>query len=68
PSHTPRRLEELRGSIGVLFITKRPRPARPRAVKMSKTRYPVNRKLHRLSEQHCGRPGLSDAVCRARAQ
>ncbi|WCE92527.1 IS4-like element ISPsy33 family transposase [Pseudomonas syringae pv. actinidiae] len=44
PSHTPRRLEELRGSIGVLFITKRPRPARPRAVKMSKTRYPVNRK------------------------
>lgn len=42
PSHTPRRLEELRGSIGVLFITKRPRPARPRAVKMSKTRYPVN--------------------------
>lgn len=44
PSHTPRRLEELRGSIGVLFITKRPRPARPRAVKMSKTRYPVDRK------------------------
>lgn len=43
PSHTPRRLEELRGSIGVLFITKRPRPTRPRAVKMSKTRYPVNR-------------------------
>ncbi|MCG6578081.1 IS4 family transposase [Pseudomonas sp. AF32] len=43
PSHTPRRLEELRGSIGVLFITKRPRPARPRAVKMSKTRYPVDR-------------------------
>ncbi|WP_339470750.1 IS4 family transposase [Pseudomonas sp. EL_65y_Pfl1_R83] len=43
PSHTPRRLEELRGSIGVLFITKRPRPARPRAVKMSKTRYPINR-------------------------
>lgn len=43
PSHTPRRLEELRGSIGVLFITKRPRPARPRTVKMSKTRYPVNR-------------------------
>lgn len=30
-------------SIGVLFITKRPRPARPRAVKMSKTRYPVDR-------------------------
>jgi hypothetical protein len=44
PSHTPRRLQELRGSIAVLFITKRPRPARPRAVKISKTRYPVNRK------------------------
>lgn len=43
PSHTPRRLEELRGSIGTLFIIKRPRPSRPRAVKMSKTRYPVNR-------------------------
>jgi hypothetical protein len=42
PSHTPRRLEELRGSIGVLLITKRPRPARSRAVKISKTRYPVN--------------------------
>lgn len=43
PSHTSRRLEELRGSVGALFITKRPRPSRPRAVKMSKTRFPVNR-------------------------
>ena len=30
PSRTPRRLEEFRGSIGVLFITKRPKPATPR--------------------------------------
>ena len=43
PSHTPRKLEELRGGIGTLLITKRPRPSRPRAVKMSKTRYPVDR-------------------------
>ncbi|ALZ74679.1 IS4 family transposase [Rheinheimera sp. F8] len=43
PSHTARRLSELRGCIGNLFIEKRPRPARPRAVKISKTRYPVNR-------------------------
>lgn len=44
PSHTPRRLKELRGSIGTLFIKKCPRPSRPRAVKMSKTRFPVDRK------------------------
>ncbi|OZY32477.1 hypothetical protein CJF34_12255 [Pseudomonas lundensis] len=44
PSHTPRRLQALRDSIGMLFITKRPRPARPRAVKMSKTQYPDSRK------------------------
>ncbi len=43
PSHTPRRLRELRGAVGTLFIEKRPRPSRPRAVKISKTRYPVNR-------------------------
>ena len=43
PAHTPRRLEELRGCIGSMFIEKRPRPSRPRAVKISKTRYPVNR-------------------------
>jgi hypothetical protein len=42
-SHTPRRLSELRGSLSNLFIEKRPRPSRPRAVKISKTRYPVNR-------------------------
>ena len=44
PAHTPRRLAELRGCIGVMFIEKRPRPSRPRAVKISKTRFPVNRK------------------------
>jgi len=44
PSHTQRRLNELRGCIGSMFIEKRPRPSRPRAVKISKTRYPVDRK------------------------
>ena len=43
PGTIPKRLEHLRGSLEVLFITKRPRPSRPRAVKISKTRYPVNR-------------------------
>jgi IS4 transposase len=42
PSHTPRRLRELRGCLGDLFIEKRPRPSRPRTVKISKTRYLVN--------------------------
>lgn len=44
PAHTPRRLAELRGSIAALFIVQRPRPSRPRTVKISKTRFPVNRK------------------------
>lgn len=39
----PRRLVDLRGSLGAMFIKKRPRPSMPRVVKMSKTRYPVNR-------------------------
>ena len=43
PGHTPRRLAELRGSIAALFIVHRPRPSRPRTVKISKTRFPVNR-------------------------
>lgn len=43
PAHTPRRLAELRGSLGCLFITRRPRPSRPRTVKISKTRFPVDR-------------------------
>lgn len=43
-SATGRRLSELRAGIGGLFLDHRPRPSRPRAVKISKTRYPVNRK------------------------
>ena len=43
PGTIPKRLEHLRGNLEAVFITKRPRPSRPRAVKMSKTRYPVNR-------------------------
>jgi len=42
-AHTPRRLKDMRGCIANMFIEKRPRPSRPRAVKISKTRYPVNR-------------------------
>jgi len=43
PSKTGARLSELRGGIANLIIEDRPRPSRPRSVKMSKTRYPVNR-------------------------
>ncbi len=43
PGTIPKRLMHLRGSLEAMFITKRPRPSRPRAVKISKTRYPVNR-------------------------
>lgn len=42
-SKTGARLSELRAGIGQLFLDERPRPSRPRSVKMSKTRYPVNR-------------------------
>ncbi len=42
-SRTGARLSELRAGIGNLFLDGRPRPSRPRSVKMSKTRYPVNR-------------------------
>ncbi len=38
-----RRLSELRSGIGSLFLERRPRPAKPRTVKISKTRYPVDR-------------------------
>ncbi|MCV5231989.1 IS4 family transposase, partial [Escherichia coli] len=41
--NTPKRLKSLRGDLSILFIDKRPKPNRPRAVKISKTRYPVNR-------------------------
>jgi hypothetical protein len=43
-SATGRRLAELRKGIGGLFLDHRPRPSRPRTVKISKTRFPVNRK------------------------
>ena len=43
-SRTGARLAELRAGIGNLFLDRRPRPSRPRSVKISKTRYPVNRK------------------------
>ncbi|RUO76541.1 IS4 family transposase [Idiomarina tyrosinivorans] len=43
PGTTGRRLADLRGSLGMLFKENRPRPSRPRSVKLSKTRYPVNR-------------------------
>lgn len=43
-SATGRRLSELRGGVGGMFLDHRPRPGRPRTVKISKTRYPVNRK------------------------
>ncbi|MGQ7190829.1 IS4 family transposase, partial [Escherichia sp. HC-CC] len=40
---TPQMLQSFRDGLEVVFITKRPRPSRPRAVKISKTRYPVKR-------------------------
>lgn len=42
-SGTGRRLSELRSGIGSLFLKRRSRPTTPRTVKMSKTRYPVDR-------------------------
>lgn len=43
-SATGRRLAELRKGVGGLFLDHRPRPSRPRTVKISKTRFPVDRK------------------------
>ncbi len=43
-SATGRRLAELRAGIGGMFLDHRPRPSRPRTVKISKTRFPVDRK------------------------
>lgn len=43
-SATGRRLAELRGGLRGLFLDHRPRLGRPRTVKISKTRYPVDRK------------------------
>ena len=42
-SGTGRRLSELRSGIGGLFLERRPRQTTPRTVKISKTRYPVDR-------------------------
>lgn len=42
-SGTGRRLSELRAGVGSLFLERRSRPTTPRTVKMSKTRYPVDR-------------------------
>ncbi|MNS48049.1 IS4 family transposase [Pseudomonas sp. Irchel s3b5] len=43
-SATGRRLAELRAGVGGMFLDHRPRPSRPRTVKISKTRFPVDRK------------------------
>lgn len=42
-SRTGARLAELRAGIGNLLLEDRSRPSRPRTVKISKTRYPVDR-------------------------
>lgn len=43
-SATGQRLSALRAGVGGLFLDHRPRPSRARTVKISKTRYPVDRK------------------------
>lgn len=43
-SATGGRLAELRTGVGGMFLDRRPRPSRPRTVKISKTRFPVGRK------------------------
>ena len=43
PGKTGARLSELRGGVASLIKENCPRPSRPRTVKMSKTRYPINR-------------------------
>ena len=42
-SKTGSRLSELRAGLANLFLEDRPRPSSPRTVKISKTRYPVDR-------------------------
>lgn len=42
-SGTGRRLSELRADVGSLFLERRSRPTTHRTVKISKTRYPVDR-------------------------
>lgn len=43
-SATGRRLSQLRSGVASLFLEHRPRPTTPKTVKISKTRYPVDRK------------------------
>ena len=47
-SRTGARLSELRAGLAQLGLDNRSRPARPRTVKMSKTRYPVNKRASPL--------------------
>jgi len=47
-SKTGARLSELRSGVASLSLEKRPRPSRPRAVKISKTRHPINREAEPL--------------------
>lgn len=47
-SKTGIRLTEIRSGIASLCLYQQPRPSRPRAVKMSKTRYPVNKRASPL--------------------
>ena len=47
-SKTGMRLSEVRSGIASLCLYQKPRPSRPRAVKMSKTRYPVNKRASPL--------------------
>ncbi len=42
-SKTGMRLGELRAGVASLFLHYRPRPSRPRTVKINRTRYPVNK-------------------------
>ena len=54
-SRTGARLSELRAGVASLFMISRPRPSRPRTVKMPKTRYAVDRNA---AEQHYAVSGL----------
>ncbi|MEE3208812.1 MAG: IS4 family transposase, partial [Pseudomonadota bacterium] len=42
-SRTGKRLSELRSGVSGLVLRRRPRRSTPRTVKISKTRYPVDR-------------------------
>ena len=62
-SATGRRLSELRSGVGGLFLKRRSRPTTPRTVKISKTRYPVDRNAAPLKLTALRlKPGLSYSV------